>query len=276
MDHFDIDAEGKAAKKTWELKEALRRHTASKEFWEVLMSGMVDVTGALCAFVSRRIPKEKYSKGNNPTEFESMLAHAFYYDDRKGPPRIHQHQEYEADHQLTQEKVVLIPHSLNNLYPKMSTLVSMSPVTTEAYLAIPLWQGDICFAQMGLLWTKDGLQKKPPLSWGYLTTFLLGLEEAVQKRLATDISTPHPDIAPHTPKFSLRSKIPQAGVPHCCKISLKPYARNVSHELRTPMQGVIGTLDLLHGSILELSNLCTPQPSSIIESMLQNVELAQG
>ncbi|KAI5805372.1 hypothetical protein DFH27DRAFT_368742 [Peziza echinospora] len=261
------EAEEKAARQIWELKTVMRSKATSEEFYQVLVEGLVEISGAQAAFVSRCVPEDDKSQFDSEKvirDTEPMVAIAYYFDDGIQKPRVFRNYEYETCSALNQDRVVLITNSLSERYP---LLPDVDPLErNEAYLSVPIWVEGECYAHMGLVWTEGRIKSKPMLSWGFLTMFLHALEDMVQNYILTEIASLD---AKSTPGDS------DPEVPHCCKISLKPYARNVSHELRTPMQGVVGTLDLLH---LILSDICTTYPSlpfKLVNAMLENIEIAQ-
>jgi len=272
-----LDAEEKAARQVCELKADLRSKANSAEFWRILVEGMVEITGAQSSFVARRIQGDV---DNSPTEdhpcvdpkcagTQKMLAIASCLDDGKGKRKIYHLQEYVTEHSLAQEKVILIPHSLTEKHPIMKNSLLLDHIHYEAMLCVPLSHGTESMTQMGLLWTMDGLRARPPMTWGCITMILHALEDLVQSHLAKQLAAEQATTTP--------GELPNTGFPHCCKISFKPYARNVSHELRTPMQGVVGMLDLIQGSIKDLAAATKPHTrKSIVKSLLENIEVAQG
>lgn len=266
MDTADNDVDGLAGQKAYSLKSALRSKIDTDIFWEVLMSGLVDVTGAQCAFVSRStvdVDYEPASENEQPilasTDLQAVITMSVCSRDGKRVAHIHPNQHWEIEGSFCEDKVILIPHSLPTRHPHMAN--NFIGTGMEAYLSIPLWQGSTHIGCYGLLWTAEGLQNRPRLSWGYLTTFLSALEDLVQTRVLKDLK------APGDGKFD--------DVPLCCKLSFRPYAHIISHELRTPLQGVVGMLDSVHGSLTELcqANSCL---GAVIKPVLQDIETGQG
>ena len=272
-----LDAEDKAARQVWELKAQLRSKANSAEFWPILVEGIVEITGAQSSFVSRR---KQDDLDNSPTEdhpcadpkcagTQKMLAIASCLDDGRGKRKIYHLQEYVIEHSLAQEKVILIPQSLTEKHPIMKNIPSLDPIPYEAMLCVPLSHGTESMTQMGLLWTREGLRSRPSMTWGCITMILHALEDLVQSHLVKQLAAEQATTTP--------GELPNTGFPHCCKMSFKPYARNVSHELRTPMQGVVGMLDLIQASIKDLAAATKPHaPKSIVKSLLENIEVAQG
>lgn len=237
----------------------------------------MEITGAQSSFVARRIQDDTENTAiqDHPcvdpkcTGTQKMLAIASCLDDGRGKRKIYHLQEYVTEHSLTQEKVILIPHSLTEKHPIMKNIVSLDFVPYEAMLCVPLSHGGAeCMTQMGLLWTKEGLRSRPPMAWGCITMILHALEDLVQAHLVNQLTAEQATRSP--------GEMPDSEFPHCCKMSFKPYARNVSHELRTPMQGVVGMLDLVQASIKELAIAAAGKRKSIIKSLLENIEVAQG
>ncbi|KAF8453941.1 hypothetical protein BGX38DRAFT_1141233 [Terfezia claveryi] len=271
-----LDAEEKAARQIWELKALLRNKANSAEFWRILVEGMVEITGAQSSFVARQIQDDV---DNSPLEdhpcvdpkcagTQKMLAIASCLDDGRGKRKIYHLQEYVTEHSLVQDKVILIPHSLTEKHPIMKNILSLDFIPYEAMLCVPLSHDTETITQMGLLWTREGLRSKPPMTWGCITIILHALEDLVQSHLVKQLAAEQATTTP--------GELPNTGFPHCCKMSFKPYARNVSHELRTPMQGVVGMLDLIQASIKDLAAATKPYTrKSIVKSLLENIEVAQ-
>ena len=271
-----LDAEERAARQIWELKTVLRSKAASADFWQILVEGMVEITGAQSSFVARRIQDdmENSTAKDHPcvdpkcTGTQKMLAIASCLDDGRGRRKIYHLQEYVTEHSLAQEKVILITNSLVDKHPIMGEILSFDFIPFEAMLCVPLSHGTECMTQMGLLWTKEGLRSRPPMSWGCITMILHALEDLVQSHLINQLASEQATKAP--------GKVPETEFPHCCKISFKPYSRNVSHELRTPMQGVVGMLDLIQASIKDLLVHTTGAKRGTIVNILESIEVAQG
>lgn len=271
-----LDAEEKAAQQIWELKTVLRSKAASADFWQILVEGMAEITGAQSSFVARRIQDDEETSSTeihpcvDPTctGTQKMLAIASCLDDGRGKRKIYHQQEYVTEHSLAQEQVILIPHSLAEKHPIMKNILSLDFIPYEAMLCVPLSHGAEYMTQMGLLWTKDGLRSRPPMTWGCITMILHALEDLVQSHLDNELAA---EQATKTPGETSDSECPQ-----CCKISFKQNARNVSHELRTPMQGVVGMLDLIQASITDLATAAAAKRTAIIKSLLESIEVAQG
>ncbi|KAF8463266.1 hypothetical protein BDZ91DRAFT_796409 [Kalaharituber pfeilii] len=271
-----MDAEERMARQIWELKNVLRSKAVSVDFWQILLEGLVEITGAQCSYVSRRAPDETTNilglddhPGEEPkgAGTQRMVAIASYQDDGKGKTRIYHCQEYVSEHSLTQDQVILIPHSLSNGFPIMANAFSLDMMPYDAILSVPISHGTEHIGQMGILWTRDGLKSRASLTWGCIKMFLHALEDLVQLQVVNLIAEEQSTTVPE--------KLPETEVPHCCKMSFKPYARSVSHELRTPMQGVVGMLDLIQSSIKDLAHADGAKRSAIIQSMAANIEVAQ-
>lgn len=273
VERYYLDAEAKAAEQTFQLKSELKNVTMAADFWEALTDGMSKVAGAQYAFVSKReIGLEDIRTTESPptppgeeTEHH-LLGLAVHFNDGKGNKRLHRNWMYRACDFMISEKVVLIPTSLDEQYnPGESNSLAFS-APAESYLAVPLRLHNKCIGHMGLLWTKEGIKSRPWLSWPYLEMFLHALEDTVCSQILD------------RNQYNIRAIRAYQYGPQGCPLSLKPYARRVSHELRTPMQGVVGILDLLNMSVLQIARMdnLLPEMREVIEGMLENIEMAQG
>lgn len=282
-----IDAEEKAARQIWELKTVLRSKATSTDFWPILVEGMVEITGAQSSYVSRRLQEDEYSGECKPvvysgdgdpcttpncTGLQRMLAIASCLTDGRGKTKLFRLSEYILESALVQDQVLLIPHSLTQNHPGMMNVPALDTTHYEAMLSVPLSHETESMIQMGLLWTKEGLKTKPPLSWAFTTMILHSLEDLVHSHLLNELVAEQATTTPGS------GELPSdANVPHCCKMSFKPYARNVSHELRTPMQGVVGILDLMQSSLQELERVnIRKKRTDIVQTLMKNIEVAHG
>jgi hypothetical protein len=240
------------------LKRALRQ-TKGDEFWSVATRGIAGMLGAQYAFVSKR--------HDNPA-LGCLTGMSIYFSDGESETE-QQKTEYSASNSpcgYMKDKVLLIPERLSELVPKDPNNVHKQP---EAYLGVPLCVADASgedryFAHFGAMWTARGLEKKA-LSFETAELLLHGISDLIldafiERGLACRI-LPKP-------------KMPSG---RTTQKSLKPFAKNLSHELRTPMQGVVGMLDIMLGTV---QDACEEQMSSssrsVLNSIKRDIEIVQG
>lgn len=144
---------------------------------------------------------------------------------------------------MKHDKVFIIPEKMDEVIPNNPNQLPWKQ--SEAFIGVPLFADGKAFAHFGMIWSKEGADKRPPLSWGYIEMCMHSLEDIIKARILEGrgfAKEPEPD--------SLASRIiPLTAI--TASQSLKPYARSLSHELRTPMQGVIGLLDVMHYTVMD-------------------------
>ena len=190
------------------LKHRLR-NLPTHDFWQVLMEGMTQITGAQYAFVAKRVlcaddAASAAAAAEMPPYGEPgscLMGLAFYFDDRKGKSalfRDYQYQVYGCPCEwMRHDRVLLIPDGLTALTPDNPNAQGF-PIPAEGYLAVPLFHQGRCFAHFGCLWTADGLRDRPGLSWGMLEMFLHALEDQVSARIVEGLGPRDARIPPQT------------------------------------------------------------------------------
>jgi hypothetical protein len=272
--------EGAATDRLIALKRCLRQ-AKDDEFWSVATRGIARLLGAQYAFVSKQLevddddPSAAYPPLGEPGS--CLMGLSVYFNDGNGSEMEQKKTKYSAysspcEH-MKHNRVLLIPERLSEVIPNNPNNLPQQP---EAYLAVPLSVvdpvsgKDIFFAHFGAMWTADGLDKRT-LSFAFAELLLHGLSDLIldafiERGLAYSRAPPQ-----HMPMVaSTTGKATQS-------ISLQPYAKNLSHELRTPMQGVVGMLDIMHGTVQEA---CEGQMSSslrrVLNSLKGDIEVVQG
>jgi hypothetical protein len=292
-EHFE-PAHRNAIERLVALKNELRE-ADDDIFWGHLMEGITSLCNAQCAFVTRKLAADevdhKVAAPNiSITEDDLLLpeAMAFYY---KGGSleTTHRHSAQLLRSIprsfITTDKIYLIPENLGSV---VDSCGDGTPYPMEAYLAIPLFSAGKCFAHFGLMWTVDGLAMRD-VPWAYLEMILHSLEDLISFRVSTTKSSAHEMNGCHLHRNQHDGAIdewsqcpikPTISVPSQTSTtspSFKPYARSLSHELRTPMQGVVGTLDVMHAAVQETIEK-RPDPSmlSVFEELREHIEVVQG
>ena len=272
LEHFTVQ-ENNAVERLVHLKTELK-DASTYDFWRILMEGMTSICGAQYGFVAKRIlVDDQNSAVEMPLIGEPgscLLGVAFYYNDGRELKNLHRDYKYLAYgapcHNMKHDKVFLIPSGLPQF---VTNNPNQFPFPTEAYLGVPLFAEGKCFAHFGMMWTTQGLDKKP-LSWALVEMLLHALEDLILERLVEGQSFVRAGEANRAAKV-----IPQDAV--TAAQSLKPYARSLSHELRTPMQGVVGMLDVMHATVQESLE---GQPDAVVRKVLKtlrdNIEVVQG
>ncbi|KAF3006034.1 hypothetical protein E8E13_010748 [Curvularia kusanoi] len=272
---FDA-AEGNAAEQLVELKNTLRTADIDS-FWSLLTKGLAGIADAQYAFVSKRIlVDEKDVAVEMPPIGEPgscLMGEAFYINDDHGNGPGHlRNFKYHAYQcpcaYMKHDKIFVIPERLNEfIINNPNDLI----IPGEAYLGIPLFAEGKCFAHFGVMWSKEGAERRK-LSWGFLETLFHALEDMILERVLEGskfAETAHP-VQKQQPKIVPHEAISAAQ-------SLKPYARSLSHELRTPMQGVVGMLDVMMANVKEASETMEidVRTRQMLETLKENIEAVQ-
>ena len=238
------------------------------------MEGMTQITGAQYAFAVKRILfDEQDSAVEMPPIGEPgscLMAVALYYNDGDANRAMYRDYKYTAYgapcSYMKHDKVFMIPDGMPRFVYENPNEFAFP---LEAYMGIPLFWEEKCFAHFGCMWSAEGLRTRG-VSWGFVEALLHGLEDVVTRRLVEGQG-----FAKKPPDQISATVIPQAAV--SAVQSLKPYARSLSHELRTPMQGVIGMLELMHATVQE-SIEAHPDEGlrNIFRTLRENIEVVQG
>ena len=269
-------AESAAIEQLIRLKKALS--TADTEtFWTTLMEGMTSICNAQYGFVSKRVLYDDHDSAVEMPPIGAvgscLLGTAFYFNDGKSTKAMHRDYKYHAwdcpCSYMKHDKVFLIPKEL----PKIITNnPNTLPFPAEAYLGVPLFSEQKCFAHFGMMWSDEGLSGRS-LSWASVELILHALEDVILARLLAGNSFAR------TQETQASEKVEQV-IPHEAVLtnqSLKPYARSLSHELRTPMQGVVGMLDVMHATVQEaMDGARNSKMRSIFKVLKENIEVVEG
>ncbi|KAF2842773.1 sensor protein rcsC [Patellaria atrata CBS 101060] len=272
--HFVV-AENNAAEKLIELKQRLRT-TTTEDFWEVVVEGLTDLAGAQLAFVSKRILADDEDSAVEMPPIghpgSCLLGVAMYANDgttggvKKTMKNIKYHAYSCPCAYMKHDKVFIIPEMLDQFVTENPNVL---PFKGESYIGIPLFADGKCFAHFGVMWSVEGARKRT-LGWGYIEMMFHALEDVILERLLSGDVFPRPDAL---------SKDPSRVIPHeaiSAAQSLKPYARSLSHELRTPMQGIVGMLDVMHGTVQEAAEgLKDARLRKVFETLKENIEIVQ-
>lgn len=121
-------------------------------------------------------------------------------------------------------------------------------------------------SQVELMWTERGARERI-LGWPYVELLCQALEGVIEQRMLAEAECKLPTNLPvlsAPPSVSTQSS------------RLAKQAGLLSHELRTPMQGIIGTLDLMHHSI-EMARDAVQQADApnYFEGLHQDIEALQ-
>ena len=247
-------------------------------FWTHLMEGMTEICHSQFAFVSKRILLDDHVTAVEMPkigeEGSCLMAVALYYNDGHEKKGLLQDYKYYAWScpcaYMKHDKVFLIAEKLSEFLPAQSN-PNHIPIDAEAYLGVPLFADGKCYAHFGMMWTRDGLQKKSRLSWALIEMFLHSLEDMITAKLLVGQG-----FARSGQQLEQQSSqiIPQGAI--TVTQSLKVYARSLSHELRTPMQGVVGMLDLMHATVQEqLEGQNSHKIRQIFQYLKSSIEVVQ-
>lgn len=269
--HFST-AENNAAERLVLLKAELKA-SDTETFWRRLMEGMTEICHAQYGFVAKRILVDDHDSAIEMPPIgepgSCLLGVAFYYNNGKEIQGMHRDYKYLAwgapCAHMRHDKVFLIPEKMANF---ITNNPNAFPFPTEAYLGVPLFAKEKCFAHFGMMWTEEGLRQRD-VSWSYLEMLLHSLEDLILERLLAGES-----FAKNTAGGNPANVIPQEAI--TATQSLKPYARSLSHELRTPMQGVVGMLDVMHATVQEaIEGQSSMKLRTIFQALKENIEVVQ-
>ena len=272
LQHYTLE-ENNAVERLVLLKAELNE-ASTYDFWRILMEGMTSITNAQYGFVAKRIlVDDEDSAVEMPKIGEPgscLLGVAFYYNDGHELKNLHRDYKYLAYgapcHSMRHDKVFLIPSGLPQF---VTNNPNDFPFPSEAYLAVPLFAEGKCFAHFGMMWSAEGLERKP-VSWPLAEMLLHSLEDLILERLLEGQSFARSDEANRASRVIPHGAITAAQ-------SLKPYARSLSHELRTPMQGVVGMLDVMHATVQEsLEGQSDTVVRKVLKTLRENIETVQG
>ncbi|KAK2788453.1 hypothetical protein FQN53_003599 [Emmonsiellopsis sp. PD_33] len=275
-----------AIERLLKLKEELR-DADSEAFWKHLLEGIASICNAQCSFVATSDPRLQSTRNGQDTIMLSaemdespFFGIGLYLNDGHSITAMHRnYKDLSRDipcEFMKHDKVFLIP---DNLALHMDNRKNTFPFPMDAYLAVPLFSAEKCFAHFGLMWTAEGLRRRD-VSWQWLEMILHSLEDSVQHRILSEESYKNP------PPIQKREEPPRRGrsagarrapyPPAAGSHSFKPYARSLSHELRTPMQGVVGMLDVMHATVQEsIENPFDPAVLSMFQELKENIEAIQ-
>lgn len=262
------DVETVALERLFQLKNKLA-NTSDDEFWYVFCSGLARLTDSQYAMMSKRMD-------DSPPVGEAdscLMALCWFYDDGHGTQGAANNIKYHAFScpcsLMSHRKVLLIPERLNETFPDNPNNDKLS-FPAEAYLAVPLFDGDKCIAHFGLLWTKEALQRRK-FSWGFLELLCHAFEDIVLHRFLSGAEFPKQNNT--ATQDAVEIPFDTIAALH----SLKPFARNLSHELRTPMQGIVGMLDIMYSTIHDaLEGPTSVEANRAFRELRDNLEVIQG
>lgn len=252
-----------------------------EDFWGTLMRGMADITGAQYAFVAKRIlksdtitPVEMPPLGQEGSCLMGLAYFVRHHDGTEAMFRDIQYKGYKCPcAHMRHDKTLMIPERLHEMFHDNPNGPAM-PIEEEAYLAIPLFTESKCYGHVGVMWSKQGLDTRPGLSWAFLEMFMKTLEDLITWRILQKPGNPgdlsHRPWNPFMGNVVLNEDVtPQQ--------TIRPAARNLSHELRTPLQGVVGMLDVMLASLDSIQE--EPSPADLrqfVFDMRKNIENCQG
>jgi len=264
-----VNDETVALEQLVQLKKRLRQ-ASNDNFLPTLCDGLSRILHAQYVFVSKKV-----ADGPPIGEPDScLLALCWFWNHGETAFGSSSNVTYHAFScpcaYMKYEKILLIPERLQEFTPDNPNAANL-PVPGEAYLAVPIFDGEKCIGHIGLMWTREGLEGKR-LGWGFLEMMIHSLEDIVLDNIlkGADFSTkPVADQVNQTVEIAheaLRSL-------H----SLAPFARNLSHELRTPMQGIVGMLDIMHATMEDALKSQTDATSqSFFDQLKDHLEVIQG
>lgn len=267
-------AESNALEKLITLKRELRK-LSQEDFWAGVTEGLSDLLGADICFVMKRVlvdeqevPVEMPPIGEPGSCLMAAALHYHANDGTKSTVRSAKFHAYGCPcAYMRHDKVFIIPERLNDF---ITNNPNKLPTPCEAYMALPLFDGDKCFGHFGVMWSVEGAAQRE-LSWASIEMLMHSLEDMISARFVEGANF----IAQAKPTALEKSRV----IPHdavSVAQSLRPYAGSLSHELRTPMQGIVGMLDVMYTTVEECADSSRdPSLKSVFEQLKLNIETVQ-
>ena len=269
-------AESNASERLVELKSKLRK-ASTHDFWGILMEEMCDIMGSQCGFVAKRMLVDDQDSAVEMPELgepgSCLMGVAFYINNGADVKEMYRDYRYHAYGtpcaHMKHDKVFIVPERMTEFLPNNPN--AMPWKQSEAFIGLPLFHEDKCFAHFGMIWNSEGARKRK-IGWSFIEMFLHSLEDMILQRIlegrgfAKEVASPESASAKIIPLSAITASQ-----------SLKPYARSLSHELRTPMQGVVGMLDIMYSTVLDaIANQQSDRVRAVFAELKSHIEVVQG
>lgn len=273
LQDYAPSVESNALERLVQLKSALRQ-APTLDFWETLLREICGITGAQCAFVTKRIlvnDDETAVELPEPNERGMCLVGvATYIRSSSGNDTSEKGYQYHAERtpcpSMRHNKVCIVTEKFSELCP--DCLKFFPGKQCEAFIGVPLCHEGKCFANFGAVWDVEGIRERR-LGWGFIELLMHSLEDMVLQRILDGGGFAKEAVPPEASVVPVSAVTPSQ--------SLKPYAQSLSHELRTPMQGVVGMLDIMYATVLDaIANHRNDQQRSVFTDLKSHIEIVQG
>ncbi|KAM5449431.1 hypothetical protein MaudCBS49596_004912 [Microsporum audouinii] len=272
------------------------RDTGDDTFWRDLMKELTSICNAQCGFVVEELPDGSTEDATDQPA--SHLAPIIYYNNGSDEiiHRNYKPWSWDLPHNIVARdihKSFLVADDLVSIVGESG--MARFPFPMAACLAVPLFDARIPVARVGLMWTSVGLEKRN-VSWAYLEMILHSLEDMILQRMDESAmlrqledrqvqeNERRMEIERERVRERERSRCrspssnrrptpykPAAGQP-----TLKLYARSMSHELRTPMHGVVGMLDMMHGTVADTIQRASDGDRDLTAGVVKTFESLRG
>jgi signal transduction histidine kinase len=266
--------ESNALERLVHLKSELRQ-ASTREFWELLLQEICEITGAQCGIACKRILVDDDESAVEMPELSQdgpcLMGIATYMSN--GGITAKSGYQYRIEGApcpcMRHNKVCIVPERFSELYPHTQNIMPDKP--SEAFIGIPLFHDGKCFASFGVIWDSEGAKRRK-LGWGFIEMLLHSLEDMILQRILEGRG--------FAKDAAQREATPVKVIPISAispSQSLKPYAQSLSHELRTPMQGVVGMLDIMYATVLDaITNQQNDWVRAVFVDLKSHIELVQG
>lgn len=265
--------ESNALEQLVHLKSELRR-ASTREFWELVLKEICEITGAQCGIACKRILVDDDESAVELPELSQkgpcLMGVATYINDGNAAKSGYQYRiEGEACPCMRHNKACIVPERFAEIYPDVQNVIPGKH--PEAFIGIPLYHEGKCFASFGVIWDSEGAKGRK-LGWGFIEMLMHSLEDMILQRIL--------DGRGFAKDAAQREATPAKVIPISAispSQSLKPYAQSLSHELRTPMQGVVGLLDIMYATVLDaITNQQNDRVRAVFVDLKSHIELVQG
>ncbi|EZF28525.1 hypothetical protein H101_07794, partial [Trichophyton interdigitale H6] len=275
------------------------RDTGDDAFWRDLMKELTSICNAQCGFVVEELASHGSTEdATGLSSSNSHLAPIVYYNNGSDEIIHRNYKPWAWDlpyHIMARDmhKSFLVADNLVSLVGESG--MAHFPFPMAACLAVPLFDSRVPVARVGLMWTTVGLEKRN-VSWAYLEMILHSLEDLILQRMEESATIRQlesrysqenerqiererervREMERSRCRSQSSNRHPTPYRPGAGQPTLKLYARSMSHELRTPMHGVVGMLDMIHGTVADTIQRASDGDEHLTAAMVKTFESLRG
>ncbi|EGE06048.1 sensor histidine kinase/response regulator [Trichophyton equinum CBS 127.97] len=275
------------------------RDTGDDAFWRDLMKELTSICNAQCGFVVEELASHGSTEdATGLSSSNSHLAPIVYYNNGSDEIIHRNYKPWAWDlpyHIMARDmhKSFLVADNLVSLVGESG--MAHFPFPMAACLAVPLFDSRVPVARVGLMWTTVGLEKRN-VSWAYLEMILHSLEDLILQRMEESATIRQlesrysqenerqiererervREMERSRCRSQSSNRHPTPYRPGAGQPTLNLYARSMSHELRTPMHGVVGMLDMIHGTVADTIQRASDGDEHLTAAMVKTFESLRG